>query len=67
MSTGNTFDGPWNSSRRPSRMGDFANMNFSNDRVDYLGFEVRPRGIQASPNKVQAIVKWPKLKSVHDV
>ena len=37
------------------------------DQVDYLGFEVSPRGIHASPDKVQAIIQWPRPKSVHDV
>ena len=37
------------------------------DNVDYLGFEVSPKGIQASPEKVRAIIEWPKPKSVHDV
>ena len=37
------------------------------DQVEYLGFEVGPRGIQASPEKVRAIIEWPRPKSVHDV
>ena len=40
---------------------------FPKDKVDYLGFEVRPKGIQAYPEKVQAIIGWPRSKSVHDV
>ena len=40
---------------------------FLKDQVDYLGFEVSPRGIQASFEKVRAIIEWPKVKSVHDV
>ena len=40
---------------------------FLKDQVDYLGFEVSPRGIQASPEKVRVIIEWPKPKSVHDV
>ena len=35
--------------------------------VDYLGFEVSPREIKASPEKVQAIIEWLKPKSVHDI
>ena len=35
--------------------------------MDYLGFEVSPHGIQASPDKVRAIIEWPKPKSDHDV
>ena len=40
---------------------------FLKDQVHYLGFKVSPRGIQASLEKVRAIIEWPKLKSVHDV
>ena len=40
---------------------------FLKDQVEYLGFEVGPRGIQASPGKVWAIIDWPRPKSVHDV
>ena len=40
---------------------------FLKDQVEYLGFEVGPRGIQASPGKVRAIIDWPRPKSVHDV
>ena len=40
---------------------------FLKDQVEYLGFEVGPRGIQASPGKVRAIIEWPRPKSVHDV
>ena len=35
--------------------------------MEYLGFEVGPRGIQASPGKVRAVIEWPKLKSVQEV
>ena len=35
--------------------------------MEYLGFEVGPRGIQASPGKVRAIIEWPRPKGVHDV
>ena len=40
---------------------------FLKDQVEYLGFEVGPRGIQASPGKVRAIIEWPRPKSVHDI
>ena len=40
---------------------------FLKDQVDYLGFEVSPDGIKASPGKIRAVIEWPKLKSVHDV
>ena len=48
-------------------MGDFTSVNFLKDQVEYLGFEVGPRGIQASPGKVRAIIEWPRPKSVHDI
>ena len=37
------------------------------DQVDYLGFGFSPRGIQASPEKIKAIIEWPKPKSVYNV
>ena len=40
---------------------------FLKDQVEYLGFEVGPRGVQASPGKVRAIIDWPRPKGVHDV
>ena len=40
---------------------------FLKDQVEYLGFEVSRRGIQASPGKVRAIIDWPRPKGVHDV
>ena len=36
-------------------------------QVEYLGFEVSPKGLQASLEKVRAIIEWPRPKSVHDV
>ena len=40
---------------------------FLKDQVEYLGFEVSPRGVQASPGKVRAIIDWPRPKGVYDV
>ena len=40
---------------------------FLKDQVDYLGFEVSPGGIKASPSKIKAVIEWPRPKSVHDV
>ena len=40
---------------------------FLKDKVDYLGFEVSSQGLHASPDKVRAIVEWPRPKDVHDV
>ena len=40
---------------------------FLKTRVDYLGYEVSSEGVHASPEKVKAIVEWPKPQSSHDV
>ena len=40
---------------------------FLKDKVDYLGFEVGRDGIRTSPEKVRAILDWPRLQSTHDV
>ena len=40
---------------------------FLKGQVDYLGFEVSPGGIKASPEKIRAVTEWPRPKSVHDV
>ena len=53
--------------RKAKLYGRLHKCEFSKDQVDYLGFEVSPRRIQASPEKVRAIIEWPRPKSVHDV
>ena len=35
--------------------------------MDYLGFEVSSDGVHASPDKVKAVVEWPRPPTVHDV
>ena len=40
---------------------------FLKDKVDSLGFEVSANGINASPEKVKAILDWPRPQTVHDV
>ena len=40
---------------------------FLKAKVDYLGFEVSLPGVHASPDKVRALVEWPRPKDVHDV
>ena len=40
---------------------------FLKEKVDYLGFEVGRDGIRTSPEKVRAILNWPRPQSVHDV
>ena len=41
--------------------------DFLKDRVDYLGFKVSSEGVHVSPNKVKAVVEWPRPQSVRDV
>ena len=40
---------------------------FLKTHVDYLGYEVSEQVIHASPEKVKAVVNWPKPQTVHDV
>ena len=40
---------------------------FLKDQVDYLGFEVGRDGIRTSPEKVKAILEWPRLQTPKDV
>ena len=40
---------------------------FFKDKVEYLGFDVSARRVQPSPDKVRAVVEWPKPSSVKDV
>ena len=53
--------------RKAKLYGRLFKCKFLKDQVDYLGFKISPRGIQASPDKVRAIIEWPRPKSVHDV
>ena len=53
--------------RKAKLFGRLHKCEFLKDQVDYLSFEVSPRGIQASPDKVRAIIEWPRPNSVHDV
>ena len=32
---------------------------FFKTKVEYLGFDVSPQGVQPSPDKVKAVVEWP--------
>ena len=43
--------------RKAKLYGRLHKCEFLKDQVDYLGFEVSPRGIQASPDKVRAIIE----------
>ena len=40
---------------------------FLEERCEYLGFEVSAEGVHASPEKVQAIVEWPRPQCLKDV
>ena len=53
--------------RKAKLYGRLHKCEFLKDQVEYLGFEVGPRGIQASLGKVRAIIEWPRPKSVHDI
>ena len=66
-SIGSTFGGHWVDSGKRKLYGRLHKCEFLKDQVEYLGFEVGPRGIQASPGKVKAIIEWPRPKGVHDV
>ena len=37
---------------------------FFRNKVEYLGFDVSPQGVQPSPNKVKSVVEWPQVTSV---
>ena len=53
--------------RKAKLYGRLHKCEFLKDQVEYLCFEVGPRGVQASPGKVRAIIEWPRPKSVHDI
>ena len=53
--------------RRAKLYGRLHKCEFIKDKVDYLGFEVSKDGIHASPEKVKAILDWPRPQSVHDI
>ena len=53
--------------RRPRLYGCLHKCEFIKDKVDYLGFEVGRDGIRTSPEKVRAILDWPRPQSVHDI
>ena len=37
---------------------------FFRTKMEYLGFDVSPQGVQPSPNKVKSVVEWPQPTSV---
>ena len=40
---------------------------FLKSRIDYLGFKFSDKGVHVSPDKVKAIVEWPRPQSPYDV
>ena len=53
--------------RRSKLYGRLHKCEFLKDKVDYLGFEVSSEGIHAFPEKVKAVLDWPRPQSLHDV
>ena len=53
--------------RRAKLFGRLHKCEFLKDKVDYLGFEVRQEGIRTSPEKVKAILDWPRPQPTHDI
>ena len=53
--------------RRAQLYGRLHKCEFLKSKVDYLGFEVGHNGIRTSPEKVKAILDWPRPLSVHDI
>ena len=46
--------------RQAKLYGRLHKCEFLKDKVDYLGFEVSANGVNASPEKVKAILDWPR-------
>ena len=53
--------------RRAKLYGHLHKCGYLKDKVDYHGFEVSAEGIHSSPEKVKAVLDWPRPQSVHDV
>ena len=53
--------------RQAKLYGRLHKCEFLKDKVDYLGFEVSANGVNASPEKVKAILDWPRPQTVHDI
>ena len=52
---------------RAKLFGRLHKCEFLKDQVDYFGFDVSREGIRTSPEKVKAILDWPRPLSTHDV
>ena len=57
----------WKELRQAKLYGRLHKCEFLKDKVDYLGFEVSANGVNASPEKVKAILDWPRPQTVHDI
>ena len=53
--------------RRAKLYGRLHRCEFIKNKVDRLDFEVSKDGIQASPEKMKAVLDWPRLQSVQDI
>ena len=53
--------------RQAKLYGRLHKCEFLKDKVDYLGLEVSEDGVNASPEKVKAILDWPRPMTVHDI
>ena len=53
--------------RQTKLYGRLHKCEFLKHKVDYLGFEVSAEGVNASPEKVKAILDWPRPQTVHDI
>ena len=53
--------------KKESLYGNLKKCSFFTNRVVFLGFIVSSKGVSANPQKVQAIVEWPKPKNIHEI
>ena len=53
--------------RNESLYGNLKKCYFFTDKVVFLGFIVSFEGVSIDPQKVQAIVDWPKPKNIHEI
>ena len=40
---------------------------FFNTEITYLGHLITSEGVATDPKKIEAVIKWPRLETVHDV
>ena len=53
--------------RRENLYANLKKCSFFTDSVIFLGFVVSSKGVSADPQKVKAIVGWPKPKNIHEI